>query len=1287
MYAVSVFLFLTVQVGAQYSASLPYHDISVTNVNGIASFTGAPMSGEPGHPLLPAYTVTFLLPPDVDLSSVKATIENQSEKELDGTFDVKPALPPTTRGEIVWPANRRIVDGKNIDIYERNAFFPADYSGGVQFGAMRNYKLAEFTVFPYRYNPVTRKLRTITGGTIKFSLPSTDSTILRIPMKNTPEGTVEKWLKSKVVNPQSLQDYGVQSQAKSLLNSAVPAVSGTYAIITTNAIINGSSQISNLIAQKQQKGFTVITVTENTWGGGAGDGAANNIRNWLRNNYLSQNIRYVLLIGNPDPTYGDVPMKMCWPRYSDIDYREAPTDYFYAELSGNWDINNDSYFGSYDDFYLTGGPDRFAEVAVGRIPSYNGDMTTLNKIIQKIIRYENETAVEWRRFAMIPMEPSSDITPGFELGEQVKTDFLVPKSIKSYRLYDKFNSDAGAIVSGVMTLNPPPESPECSETRVLDAWKNNDFGLVTWFTHGWSQGASGVFSSSNAAYLDDMHPSIVYEASCNNATPEESTNLAYSLLSNGAVATIAATRVSWYLPGQTYFAGEPSNQGFLYSFVQNLVRDSMDVASALNTVKSNTSFYGSAYWMNYLDYNVYGCPDIALNLKPSVINAPTNLTATAVSSSQINISWTDNSSNETGFRIERASYNGTFAQIATVGPNVTSFQNTGLSVGQVYRYRVRAYTSTENSLYSNVTSTFTAGGQTIVSPSGVTVQSISSGQLQLSWNQVSGASSYNLYVSSTSGGPYALAVSECTETLRHFNLTPGQTFYFVVTTVTPNGESPYSAQVSAAAPVVPPTSLYAEALSSYDVRIDFWYWANLSQRDGVTIDVEYTTNGTFTFFDYTYAANGSNSYYAYNLQPGTTYQFRMRAKKGTLYSVYSNIVSVTTAPFDPPQTPSNLIATQVSGFSVTLSWTDNSTNEIGFIIERAQSPEDFTFLDYASQDQTSYQDNNVTAGSSYNYRVVAYNHAGYSDYSNSISVTAVTPLYRINCGDNSAAFPFTADQYANGGTIRTVTNGIDMSSVTNPAPQAVYQSERYGNSTYTIPNLTAGGQYRVRLHFAELYQTAVGQRVFNVAINGSTVLSNFDIYAVTGARYKATVREFTAPANSSGQIVINFNTITDNATISGIEILPIIYQLSSGSSSAVSSYTADQYVSGGTMRTVTNTIDMSGVANPAPQAVYQSERYGNSTYTFPNLTAGAQYTVRLHFAELYHTAAGSRRFNVLINTATVLSNFDIYAATGARYKATVREFSTTANSYGQIVINLNTVTDNATVEGIEIIQK
>jgi hypothetical protein len=97
--------------------------------------------------------------------------------------------------------------------------------------------------------------------------------------------------------------------------------------------------------------------------------------------------------------------------------------------------------------------------------------------------------------------------------------------------------------------------------------------------------------------------------------------------------------------------------------------------------------------------------------KPTKPAAPTNLTATAVGSNQINLAWTDMAGNETGFRIERKT-TGVFSQIATVGANVTSYGNTGLNSSTTYTYRVRAYNSADTSAYSNEASatTLSTGG-------------------------------------------------------------------------------------------------------------------------------------------------------------------------------------------------------------------------------------------------------------------------------------------------------------------------------------------------------------------------------------------------------------------------------------------------------------------------------------------------------------------------------------------------------------------------------------------------
>ncbi len=88
--------------------------------------------------------------------------------------------------------------------------------------------------------------------------------------------------------------------------------------------------------------------------------------------------------------------------------------------------------------------------------------------------------------------------------------------------------------------------------------------------------------------------------------------------------------------------------------------------------------------------------------------APSGLTAAAASSTQINLAWTDASSNETGFRIERKTgAGGTYAEIATVGAGVTSFGNSGLTGGTTYFYRVRAYNAGGNSATSNEASATT----------------------------------------------------------------------------------------------------------------------------------------------------------------------------------------------------------------------------------------------------------------------------------------------------------------------------------------------------------------------------------------------------------------------------------------------------------------------------------------------------------------------------------------------------------------------------------------------------
>jgi hypothetical protein len=377
--------------------------------------------------------------------------------------------------------------------------------------------------------------------------------------------------------------------------------------------------------------------------------------------------------------------------------------------------------------------------------------------------------------------------------------------------------------------------------------------------------------------------------------------------------------------------------------------------------------------------------------------------------------------------------------------------------------------------------------------------------------------------------------------------------------------------------------------------------------------------------------------------------------------------------------------------------------------------------------------------------------------------------------------------------------------VPNPAPQYVYQTNRYGTFNYDIPGLTPGSTYIVDLHFAETYWSSPGQRQFNVALNGKMVLTNFDIVGVAGAMRRAVVESFLTTADAHGYIHLAFTPgNADNPQVNGIEIgtqcttgcaaqpsAPaalkardistneidlswtasatagvsyIIYRsqlagttiaapqivasgvtstayadvsvnpaskysysvvamdaagLSKASGIATAStpsaggaisntiiavnaggsavaeaaegsqtgfaWLADQDFTGGTATSTGSAINTSLVSNPAPQTVYQTNRYGPMTYVIPGFKAGGMYIVDLHFAETYWTAPGQRLFNVSINNKQVLNNYDILASAGKEYTATEQSFYATADSTGTITINFVAgAADNPQINGIQI---
>jgi hypothetical protein len=131
-----------------------------------------------------------------------------------------------------------------------------------------------------------------------------------------------------------------------------------YVIITTNDIVDNSDRLEHFVYMKELNGHDVLVVTEDDIDpivADAPNGRADKIRKWLVDNEGPLGIEYVLLIGDPDPDdptdpadeVGDIPMKMTMYGYFSWHYRDMPTDMFYADLDGDWDLDDDGYYGEY----------------------------------------------------------------------------------------------------------------------------------------------------------------------------------------------------------------------------------------------------------------------------------------------------------------------------------------------------------------------------------------------------------------------------------------------------------------------------------------------------------------------------------------------------------------------------------------------------------------------------------------------------------------------------------------------------------------------------------------------------------------------------------------------------------------------------------------------------------------------------------------------------------------------------------------------------------------------------
>ncbi|MGE5417802.1 MAG: stalk domain-containing protein [Acidobacteriota bacterium] len=301
--------------------------------------------------------------------------------------------------------------------------------------------------------------------------------------------------------------------------------------------------------------------------------------------------------------------------------------------------------------------------------------------------------------------------------------------------------------------------------------------------------------------------------------------------------------------------------------------------------------------------------------------APTTMVCTTVSTTQINVHWTDNSSDETGFIVDRTFWNGTATVDDSIGrvfpANTQDISDTGLVGGREYEYRIRATNSAGNSSYLD------GFAQTVVTAPGPITgfrAVVASGPVvNLSWDPV--PNGIGFYIGRrTAGDPSSifpghsvinLTSTSCTD---NSDLTPGTTYQYELMARNRVGDT-RSSSVSVTIPAagssgVPAAPSNFTATLNSAGRIALHWQDNSSDEGGFRIYKK--TNGSA--YDYWYLElNNVQSDLDSEVTPGNTYQYRVQAVRGTTVSdwVYSNIVTVPAATTTTP--PSTTPGTTPSG--------------------------------------------------------------------------------------------------------------------------------------------------------------------------------------------------------------------------------------------------------------------------------------------------------------------------------------------------------------------------------------
>jgi uncharacterized protein (TIGR02145 family) len=346
------------------------------------------------------------------------------------------------------------------------------------------------------------------------------------------------------------------------------------------------------------------------------------------------------------------------------------------------------------------------------------------------------------------------------------------------------SSDGGASITARGVCWNTVAGPSISNSKTTDGTGTGNFassltGLtagITYYVRAYATNTAGTGYGNEISFTTSAPTPVVPTLTTTAASSITQTTATSggNITSNGG-ATVTVSGVCWSTSVNPVATGSHTTDGTATG----------TFTSSITGLTVNTAYYVRAYATNSIG-TAYG-NEISFTTSAGTSTpptAPTLLSAVAVSSTQINLNWTDNADNEGGFKIERSPDGSTnWVEINTAGANITTYPNTGLTASTAYYYRVRAYNAGGNSGYSNIdnATTFTLPTVTTNAVSAITSTTATSGGNVISdggapvtargvcWNTATGPSISNSKTTDASGtGSFASSLTGLTANTTYY---------------------------------------------------------------------------------------------------------------------------------------------------------------------------------------------------------------------------------------------------------------------------------------------------------------------------------------------------------------------------------------------------------------------------------------------------------------------------------------------------------------------------------------